>query len=187
MLSVWQCNVQAASRCKTNQHVPHFTSGNGLHLHGNVFMWPLMGTNFLVVVDACSKWPEVFTMNPTTASQTITVLRDLFARTGVPEQLVSDNGPQFTSEDFHTFLKNNGIRHITSAPWHPATNGQAERNATLATTNQTPAMLFLGRHLRSRLDLLPPNKRRTVQGRQIRQAQRASDGKLQHFAIGQWY
>lgn len=180
------------------------------------FAGPFMGTNFLVVVDACSKWPEVFTMTSTTTSQTITVLRDLFARTGVPEQLVSDNGPQFTSEDFQTFLRRNGIRHITSAPWHPATNGQAERfvqtlkqalratqndnitlhhklsnflfayrNATHATTNQTPAMLFLGRHLRSRLDLLQPNSRRTVQDRQLQQAQRACEGKLRHFAIGQ--
>ena len=180
------------------------------------FAGPFMGTNFLVVVDACSKWPEVFTMNSTTTNQTITVLRELFARTGVPEQLVSDNGPQFTSEDFQTFLRNNGIRHITSAPWHPATNGQAERfvqtlkqglkamnddhinlhqklcnllfayrNATHATTNQTPAMLFLGRRLRSRLDLLQPNNKRTVQDRQIKQAKRACDRKLRHFAVGQ--
>ncbi|KAJ8375474.1 hypothetical protein SKAU_G00060540 [Synaphobranchus kaupii] len=61
------------------------------------FAGPFMGTTFLVVVDACSKWPEVFTMNSTTTSHTIDVLRSLFARTGVPEQLVTDNGPQFTA------------------------------------------------------------------------------------------
>lgn len=47
----------------------------------------------------------------------------LFARTGFPLQLVSDNGTQFTSEEFQTFLKRSGLRHITSAPHHPATNG----------------------------------------------------------------
>ncbi|XP_039616502.1 uncharacterized protein K02A2.6-like [Polypterus senegalus] len=91
------------------------------------FAGPFMGTTFLVVVDACSKWPEVFIMSSTTTSHTIEVLRNLFARTGVPQQLVSDNGPQFTATDFQIFLHKNGIRHITSAPWHPATNGQAER------------------------------------------------------------
>lgn len=92
------------------------------------FAGPFMGTNFLVVVDAFSKWPEVVTLSSTPTSQTITMLRDLFASTvPVPEQLVSDNGPQFTSEEFQIFLKRNRISHITSAPWHPATNGQAER------------------------------------------------------------
>ncbi|XP_051778519.1 uncharacterized protein K02A2.6-like [Erpetoichthys calabaricus] len=90
------------------------------------FAGTFMGTTFLVVVDACSKWPEVFTMSSTT-SHTIEVLSDLFARTGVPQQLVSDNGPQFTATDFQVFLRRSGIWHITPAPWHPATNGLAER------------------------------------------------------------
>ena len=82
---------------------------------------------FLVVVDAHSKWPEVIPVSSTTSSSTIEVLRDLFARFGIPEEIVSDNGTQFVSEDFQAFIRSNGIRHITSAPYHPATNGLAER------------------------------------------------------------
>ena len=59
-----------------------------------------MGKSFLLVVDAHSKWPEVFKMANTTALKTISVLRNLFASYGLPEQIVSDNGPQFTSQDF---------------------------------------------------------------------------------------
>ena len=44
-----------------------------------------------------------------------------------PEQIVSDNGPQFTSDEFKWFCKSNGIRHITSAPYHPSTKGAIER------------------------------------------------------------
>ena len=45
----------------------------------------------------------------------------------MPQQIVSDNGPQFVSEEFSTFLKANGVRHTRCAPYHPASNGEAER------------------------------------------------------------
>jgi len=88
---------------------------------------PFLDTMFLVVVDAHSKWPEIYVMKSTTSQQTITKLREIFARNGVPEQLVSDNGPRFTSDEFNLFMKWNRIKHIPSAPYHPATNGLAER------------------------------------------------------------
>ena len=51
----------------------------------------------------------------------------MFARWGIPEQLVSDNGPQFMSEEFGAFLASNGVKHIRIAPYHPSSNGAAER------------------------------------------------------------
>ena len=66
-------------------------------------------------------------MFSTSASKTIQVLRSVFAAHGLPDQLVSDNGPQFTSEEFTCFLRSNGIKHTLTAPYHPATNGAAER------------------------------------------------------------
>ena len=66
-------------------------------------------------------------VNSTSSSATIEVLRDLFARFGIPKKLVSDNSAQFVSEEFQAFIRSNGIRHITSATYHPATNGLAER------------------------------------------------------------
>ena len=59
-------------------------------------------------------------------NKTIEKLQSLSARYGMPSQLVSDNGPQFKSEKFQMFLKRNGIKHLTSAPYHPASNGLAE-------------------------------------------------------------
>ena len=82
---------------------------------------------YLVMVDARSKYPEVQKMSSTTTSATLNVLRDIFSRQGLPEMLVSDNGPQFCSQEFEDYCVKNGILHMTSAVHKPASNGQAER------------------------------------------------------------
>jgi transposase InsO family protein len=51
----------------------------------------------------------------------------MFARFSLPVTMVSDNGPQFRSTEMEQFTKNTGIQHKFTAPYHPATNGQAER------------------------------------------------------------
>lgn len=95
-----------------------------LHLD---FAGPFQGSMFLIGVDAFSKWPEVQVMTTTTASATLDMLRQWFSCHGIPEQVVTDNGTQFTSEAFAIFTKMNGIKHVRSAPYHPASNGLAER------------------------------------------------------------
>lgn len=82
---------------------------------------------FLVLIDSYSKWVEVFLMRSTNSEKTIEKLRTVFAAYGLPEEVVTDNGPQFTSELFETFMSRNGIRHTKSPPYHPASNGSAER------------------------------------------------------------
>ena len=91
------------------------------------FRGPFQGRIFLVAVDAHSKWPEVVEMPSNTASHTVMVLRRIFAAYGLPEQLVSDNGPQFVAEDLVTFCQVNGIKHIRVSPYHPSSNGLAVR------------------------------------------------------------
>ena len=91
------------------------------------FAGPMDGRMFLVVVDANTKWLEVILMKTATALTTVQQLRILFATFGVPESIVSDNGPQFTGTEFEEFCKKNGICHVCIAPYHPASNGLAER------------------------------------------------------------
>ena len=83
------------------------------------FAGPFMGKMILIVVDSHSKWFEVEMMPSITIEATIANLRDMFARYGIPQQLVSDNGSQFTSEEFCKFMKANGIKHTLVAPYHP--------------------------------------------------------------------
>ena len=70
-------------------------------------------------------------MPSTTFQRTITVLRDLFSSYGLPEEVVSDNGPQFVSHDFSNCMKMNGIKHTLTPPYHPASNGAAERSVQI--------------------------------------------------------
>ena len=84
--------------------------------------------HYLVVIDAFSKWPESIHMGATTtASATVVMLCEIFSRNGIPRVVVSDNGPQFISEEFAKFMAENGICHKKIPPYHPATNGLAER------------------------------------------------------------
>ncbi len=57
----------------------------------------------------------------------MSALDDLFAIWGRPETIVSDNGPQFSSKSFADWCNAHSIAHLTSAPFHPASNGEAER------------------------------------------------------------
>ncbi|XP_028134201.2 uncharacterized protein K02A2.6-like [Diabrotica virgifera virgifera] len=81
----------------------------------------------LILVDAYSKWVEVFPMSRATAAETQEKLREVFARMGLPRLCVSDNGPQLVDKTMEIFFKKNGIKHLTGAPYHPSSNGAAER------------------------------------------------------------
>lgn len=88
---------------------------------------PFFDQYFLIVVDAYTKWLEVIPTISITTTATIKILKNLFTTFGLPITIVSDNGRQFRSEEMMTFLKENGIQSKFTAPFHPSTNGQAER------------------------------------------------------------
>ena len=91
------------------------------------FAGPFLQHMWLVCVDAYSQYPYIVQLTGTTSEQTIRALSSIFAIEGLPETLVSDNGPQLTSATFQDFCSKNGIKHVTTAPFHPASNGLAER------------------------------------------------------------
>ena len=88
---------------------------------------PMEGRMFLIVTDAHSKWVDIHATTSSTSNVTIEMLRKSFATLGLPEVVVSDNATAFTSSEFAEFLKRNGIRHIRTPPYHPASNGLVER------------------------------------------------------------
>ena len=86
-----------------------------------------MGHTWLVLVDAFSKYPIVYATSSTSSKATIQLLEEDFEHFGFPHTIVSDNATSFTSEEFQEWCSERGITHLYGAPYHPATNGAAER------------------------------------------------------------
>ena len=91
-----------------------------MQAHYRVTMW-------LLIIDAFIKWPEVNPMSSTIPQATVQQLRNISAPYGLPHMIISDNGPQFVFEEFKQFCSSRGVQHNTTAPYHPQTNGEAER------------------------------------------------------------
>ena len=205
--SVIEKTVRSCTECQAVQAAPPLAPLNPwkwparpwarLHID---FAGPFQGKTFLVIIDAHSKWIEAMSVGSTSSAAAILELRTLFSRYGIPETLVSDNGTGFTSGEFENFLATNGVKRLKSAPYHPATNGLAERAVQIvkrglkkvtagsveerlarvlfayritpqSTTGLAPDELLLGRKLRTRLDLLRPNSPQRVESKQLQQKQ----------------
>ena len=95
-------------------------------IHVN-FASPLDDQYNLIVVDSDTKWPEVLKCKRPTTNCTIGFLYDLFARFGVVDFVVTDNGTQFTSNEFKQFSDTYQVKHIKIPQYHPRSNGQVER------------------------------------------------------------
>ncbi|KAL2086779.1 hypothetical protein ACEWY4_017838 [Coilia grayii] len=185
--------VRRCLTCQQTRHAPpkapvhswECSSRRWSRLHID-FAGPFHGKVFLIVVDSYSKWLEVELVSAMSSAAVIIVLRKLMATHGIPDVIVSDNGTAFTSAEFKRFMQRNGIRHTTSAPYHPSTNGQAERMVQTtkesleritqgdwparlarfllaqhttphAVTQKSPAELLMGRRLITALDRLHPD------------------------------
>lgn len=143
-------------------------------------LFQLKGKTYLVVVDYFSRFPEVQALSKIDSESVIVALKTIFTRFGIPEVVVSDNGPQYSSKEFSEFASYYGFSHITSSPYHPQSNGQAERtvqtikkilkesedphyallnyrSTPFSWCSLSPAELLLGRRIRSSLPLTVEN------------------------------
>lgn len=137
------------------------------------------GRDYIVVTDYYSLYPEVSRLHTTTAEAVITSMKAIFARHGVPSEVFTDNGPQFSSESFRRFAEEWNFIHTTSSPHYPQSNGLVEKSVqtvkrllykakdsgtdyyqsllvyrtTPLECGMSPARLLMGRRLRSNLPI----------------------------------
>ena len=136
------------------------------------------GRTYVLVVDYFSRWVEMRALDGnTTSAEVVARMKSIFATHGIPETVMSDNGPQYSGTPFREFATEYGFTHVTSSPRFPQANGEAER-AVQTVKNMlrrckdpymgllayrtaplhngfSPAELLMGRQLNTRLPVLP--------------------------------
>ena len=147
--------------------------------------WQRVGTDlltyksvkYITVVDYFSRYVEIAVLKREDSLCTINVLKSIFARHGVPEEVMSDNGPQYDSAEFANFAKDYGFTHVTSSPGFPRANGAAERSvqtlkamirkaedpykalmayrSTSLENGYSPTEILFGRRIRTTVPVMP--------------------------------
>ena len=126
---------QLADSCKTFQEMKPRNTQEPLKQHNEgdgpwqkigLDFFEIAGKHYLIVVNYYSNFIEIDLLTSQTSTRTITLLKKHFARYGIPRVIVSDGGPQFTSQEFNLFLTRWGISNHTSSPMHQRANGKAE-------------------------------------------------------------
>ena len=97
-----------------------------------VDLFTLNKKEYIVLTDYYSDYVEVGELSDTTAQAVVQFLKEQFSRHGIPDTLVSDNGPQFTSHEFHEFAQAWEFQHVSSSPHHHKSNGKAESGVKVA-------------------------------------------------------
>ena len=89
-------------------------------------IFTLDGKDYLCTVDYYSGYFEVDSLSSKTGKVIISKLKEHFATRGIPNEVVSDNGPTFNSMEFAIFLRSTGVEHVTSSLLYPQSNGRVE-------------------------------------------------------------
>ena len=141
----------------------------------DLFVWS--GVHYLLVIDYFSRYVEIAKLSGESLTNVIKHLKSIFARHSIPQEVVTDNGPQYASREFSKFAENYGFTHTTSSPKFPQSNREAEqgvqtiksllkksddlyltlliyRSTPLPNSNYSPAELLISRKLRTNLPIL---------------------------------
>ena len=134
--------VKSCAPCQAHQVansketlIPHDVPKHAWHtLATDLFHWN--GTEYMLIADLYSKFPIIRKLTNVSSSTVINHLKGIVDEHGIPERLISDNDPQYSSEEFRVFSARYGLDHVTSSPLYPRSNGFIDR------TVQTVKKLF---------------------------------------------
>ncbi|MEE4247439.1 MAG: RNase H-like domain-containing protein [Kangiellaceae bacterium] len=137
----------------------------------DLFQWK--GKEHLLIVDYTSKYPIAIETTSTTSKKIASITSQIFSLFGAPRQMISDNGPQFIGEPYRNMLAKYGVKHITSSPRYPQSNGLAERfvrtvKSTLMKTNSQEEFDIALLHIRATPGEGIPSPGEIMFGRTIR-------------------
>lgn len=142
-------------------------------------LFEFKGEHYLLTVDYFSKWPDIAKLETLTSKCVISHVKSEMAKYGIPDIVISDNGPQFASAKFEKFAKEYRFQHTTTSPYFPQANGQTQRmvqtikrllkkskdpymalleyrNTQIDEIGLSPAQMFLGRRLKTTIPTTLP-------------------------------
>ena len=182
----------------------HDNSKNNGSIHLKLDLCEYKKKQYLIVIDYYSRWMEIKQLTSTTSRAVIEKTKTMFISFGVPDIIISDNGPQYSSQEFKKFCSDWNICHRPVNPHFPQENGMAERavqtakqildlpdpeigllnyRATLhSATGISPSLALLGREIQTRLPvlskvLLP----RSVKPEEIRAADKSAKQRYKQY------
>ena len=139
-------------------------------------LYDFQGRKYIIVVDYYSRWFDIKELSDETSHSVIKALREVFATHGIPDVIMSDNGPQYSAETFRQFAEAYHFTHVTSSPKYPQANGEVERairtaksmlrknedifsallthRSTPLQNGYSPSELLMGRRLQTQLPTL---------------------------------
>lgn len=126
------CQVHRHPSDQLKMPMQHMARGLPFRKWGMDFVGPLTKTanrnaHIVTAIDYGTGWAYAMPIERTSAANAIILLKEIIRNHGVPEQLVTDNGTEFCSHEFSDYLKQVGIDHTKTSPYHPQTNGLVER------------------------------------------------------------
>jgi len=159
--------------------------------------------NWLVVTDAYTKYPCIHATQSVSAKSRIKLLQEYF---GFTHTVVTECAATFKSDKFQEFCKENGIVHLTGAPYHPVTNGATERlvqtfkqslkksdkapkdalqdflqnyRRNPLSNGYSPSEFLNGRQIHTKIDTVLPSPAHTAQGKQAKEATKSQKSNRQ--------
>ena len=133
------CNAIQPEQCREPLKPSEVAKGPWQKI--GVDLFHLDSVDYLIAVDYYSNYFEVDRLSDTVASTVIHKMKAHMARHGIPDVMVSDNGPQFANSEFVRFAKDWGFQHVTSSPRYPQSNGKAENAVKTCKTLMKKALL----------------------------------------------
>ena len=120
---ICQTNSNANTREKLQSHpIP---SRPWQQIGTDLFEWK--GKPHLIIVDYYSRYPEVAELRDTKARTVIAKTKSIFSRHGIPDNVISDNGPQYSSDEYRQFSQDYDFQHTTISPRYPQSGGLHEK------------------------------------------------------------
>ena len=139
-------------------------------------LYDFQGRKYIIVVDYYSRWFDIKELSDESSHSVIKALKEVFATHGIPDVIMSDNGPQYSAEAFRQFAAAHHFTHVTSSPKFPQANGEVKRaictaksmlrknedifsafRSTSLQNGYSPSELLMGRRLQMQLPTHPAN------------------------------